>query len=203
MYCYYHLSYKKVWLYLPWMVCRDDPCVYKKCMECLISAFGYDSVEVETITGKEPKSPAPPQHSRTNPTWEPSLYTTHFPPQAEPTGSFPGLPERPSISGAHPAGTPRGWWHGGGCVRPSSSWRKLSQSGGLPPTLHSKGSEEQRGKTCYFVCWLIVQCVLKRITIRQGKYERQKSRLTYTYGWFMLLFGRNQHNSVKQLSFNF
>ena len=24
----------------------------------------------------------------------------------------------------------------------------------------------------------------------------------YTYGWFMLMFGRNQHNSVKQLSFN-
>ena len=41
-------SYKKVWLYLPWMVCRDDPCVYKKCWECLISAFGYDTVEVET-----------------------------------------------------------------------------------------------------------------------------------------------------------
>ena len=24
----------------------------------------------------------------------------------------------------------------------------------------------------------------------------------YTYGWFMLMFGRNQQNSVKQLSFN-
>ena len=24
----------------------------------------------------------------------------------------------------------------------------------------------------------------------------------YTYGWFMLMFGGNQHNSVKQLSFN-
>ena len=24
----------------------------------------------------------------------------------------------------------------------------------------------------------------------------------YTYGRFMLMFGRNQHNSVKQLSFN-
>jgi len=22
----------------------------------------------------------------------------------------------------------------------------------------------------------------------------------YTYGWFMLMYGRNQHNSVKQLS---
>ena len=26
--------------------------------------------------------------------------------------------------------------------------------------------------------------------------------LKYTYGWFMLMFGRNQHNSIKQLSFN-
>ena len=25
----------------------------------------------------------------------------------------------------------------------------------------------------------------------------------YTYDWFMLLFGRNQQNSVKQLSFNY
>ena len=24
----------------------------------------------------------------------------------------------------------------------------------------------------------------------------------YTYGWFMLMFGRNQHNVIKQLSFN-
>ena len=24
----------------------------------------------------------------------------------------------------------------------------------------------------------------------------------YTYGWFMLMYGRNQHNIVKQLSFN-
>ena len=24
----------------------------------------------------------------------------------------------------------------------------------------------------------------------------------YTYGWFMFMFGRNQHNTVKQLSFN-
>ena len=24
----------------------------------------------------------------------------------------------------------------------------------------------------------------------------------YTYGWFMWMFGGNQHNSVKQLSFN-
>ena len=156
----------------------------------------------QIIMGKETKSPAPPRHSQTNPTWEQSLYTAHLPPQAEPTRSFPSLAERPSTSGAHPAGTPRGWWHGAGCVQPSSSWKKLSQSGGLPPTLHSKGSAEQRGKTCYFVCWLIVQCVLKKITIRQRKYERQKSRLIYTYGWFMLLFGRNKYNSVKQLSFN-
>ena len=24
----------------------------------------------------------------------------------------------------------------------------------------------------------------------------------YTYGWFMLLYGRNQHSIVKQLSYN-
>ena len=24
----------------------------------------------------------------------------------------------------------------------------------------------------------------------------------YTYGWFMLMFGRNQHNTIKQLFFN-
>ena len=24
----------------------------------------------------------------------------------------------------------------------------------------------------------------------------------YTYGWFMLMYGRNQHNIVNQLSFN-
>ena len=29
-----------------------------------------------------------------------------------------------------------------------------------------------------------------------------ESRFKYTYGWFMLIYGRNQHNIVKQLSSN-
>ena len=32
--------------------------------------------------------------------------------------------------------------------------------------------------------------------------EVQEEGHTYTYGWFMLRFGRKQQNSVKQLSFN-
>ena len=31
--------------------------------------------------------------------------------------------------------------------------------------------------------------------------SRGRGRM-YTYGWFMLMFGRNQHNTVKQLSFH-
>ena len=36
---------------------------------------------------------------------------------------------------------------------------------------------------------------------RQEVCSRGRAQM-YTYGWFMLMFGRNQHNSVKQLSFN-
>ena len=32
--------------------------------------------------------------------------------------------------------------------------------------------------------------------------EVQEGGTNYTNGWFMLMFGGNQHNSVKQLSFN-
>ena len=35
-----------------------------------------------------------------------------------------------------------------------------------------------------------------------GKGGLRGRRHTYTYGWFMLTYGRNQHNIVKQLSFN-
>ena len=35
---------------------------------------------------------------------------------------------------------------------------------------------------------------------REG--DSKGERHMYTYGWFMLMFGRNQQNSVKQLSFN-
>ena len=39
---------------------------------------------------------------------------------------------------------------------------------------------------------------------RGGRWEggsRGQGR-TYTYGWIMLMYGRNQHNIVKQVSFN-
>ena len=36
---------------------------------------------------------------------------------------------------------------------------------------------------------------------QQGR-EVQEGRHMYSYGWLMLIFGRNQHNFVKQLSFN-
>ena len=32
--------------------------------------------------------------------------------------------------------------------------------------------------------------------------EEAGLKLNILYGWFMLMFGRNQHNFVKQLSFN-
>ena len=35
-----------------------------------------------------------------------------------------------------------------------------------------------------------------------GGREVQEGGDMYTYGWFMLMYGRNQHNIVKQLSFN-
>ena len=38
-------------------------------------------------------------------------------------------------------------------------------------------------------------------TIKKAEHSRGREDM-YTYGWFMLIFGRNQHNSVKQLSFN-
>ena len=38
-----------------------------------------------------------------------------------------------------------------------------------------------------------------------GKWERgsRGRERMYTYGWFMLMYGRNQHNIVKQLSSNY
>ena len=35
-----------------------------------------------------------------------------------------------------------------------------------------------------------------------GGREIQEGGDLYTYGWFMLIYGRNQHNIVKQLSSN-
>ena len=38
--------------------------------------------------------------------------------------------------------------------------------------------------------------------IGQNHHLKNKSIHMYTYGWFILMFGRNQHNTEKQLSFN-
>ena len=35
-----------------------------------------------------------------------------------------------------------------------------------------------------------------------GGREVQEVGAMYTYGWFMLMYGRNQHNTVKQLASN-
>ena len=35
-----------------------------------------------------------------------------------------------------------------------------------------------------------------------GRQVQEGGGHMYTYGWFMLMFGRNENNSVKQLSFN-
>ena len=35
-----------------------------------------------------------------------------------------------------------------------------------------------------------------------GREVQEGGDIGYTYGWFMLIFGRKQQNSVKQLSFN-
>ena len=35
-----------------------------------------------------------------------------------------------------------------------------------------------------------------------GKEVQEEEDICYTYGWFMLMYGRNQHNIVKQLSSN-
>ena len=37
---------------------------------------------------------------------------------------------------------------------------------------------------------------------KEGGRGIQEGEDMYTYGWFMLMFGRNQHKSIKQLSFN-
>ena len=39
-------------------------------------------------------------------------------------------------------------------------------------------------------------------TENKNIYRQKVSSHRYTCGWFMLMFGRNQHNTVKQLSFN-
>ena len=51
--------------------------------------------------------------------------------------------------------------------------------------------------------WKQPKCLLtdegiKKIVVG-GSREREHK---YTYGWFMLMYCRNQHNIVKQLSFN-
>ena len=37
---------------------------------------------------------------------------------------------------------------------------------------------------------------------KEGGRGIQEGEDMYTHGWFMLMFGRNQHKSIKQLSFN-
>ena len=44
-----------------------------------------------------------------------------------------------------------------------------------------------------------------RGVVYSGRWEgcsRERGHM-YTYGWFVLIYGRNKHNTVKQLSFNF
>ena len=44
---------------------------------------------------------------------------------------------------------------------------------------------------------------MKRNLQEEIKKEGSRGRgHAYTYGWFMLIYGRNQHNIVKQLSSN-
>ena len=35
-----------------------------------------------------------------------------------------------------------------------------------------------------------------------GREVQEEEDIMYTYGWFVLIYGRNQHNIVKQLSSN-
>ena len=67
----------------------------------------------------------------------------------------------------------------------------------------SSGSSWLRNKTGvsyiaggFFTNWAI------REAHRCGNWGGEGPGHRYTYGWFMLLFGSNQHNTVKQLSFN-
>ena len=48
--------------------------------------------------------------------------------------------------------------------------------------------------------WMIMMILLLSILLLL-QYSRRRG-LTYTCGWLMLIYGRNQHNSVKQLSSN-
>ena len=38
--------------------------------------------------------------------------------------------------------------------------------------------------------------------VRYGREIKDREDTCYTYGWFMLMYGRDQHNIVKQFSFN-
>lgn len=175
------------------------PFIYKKCWEtCLINAFGYDGVAMEMSTEyheKEPKCLALPWQPPTNATWKPSLDATRLQRHAEPSGSVPRRAEKTLILRAHLAGTPRGWWHGGGCVRPSSSWRRLGQSEGLLPTLHSKGSREQRGRMLFCSLIYIPLCAqkdlrcLKKIQLQQYKRQNQ--------GWEKMSVEKNNKAKAK------
>ena len=37
---------------------------------------------------------------------------------------------------------------------------------------------------------------------RKGILQKIKNITLYTYGWFMLMYGRNQYNIIEELSFN-
>ena len=65
----------------------------------------------------------------------------------------------------------------------------------------SRGSSQPKDRTqvSHITGRLFTLCAIRKA---QGRWEGgSKGRVhVYTYGWFLLMYGRNQHNIVKQLS---
>ena len=67
---------------------------------------------------------------------------------------------------------------------------------------NQRSIEEHCHLCVFFKCGQLTCVYLKSQTDNRVQTTVKSMYRMYTYGWFMLMYGRSQHNIVKQLSFN-
>ena len=73
---------------------------------------------------------------------------------------------------------------------------------GKPGVLQSMGSQRVRHNRATELNWIAQVTLLSALWWPKWNKNPKKRGYVYTYGWFTLLYSRNQHNTVKQLYTN-
>ena len=95
-------------------------------------------------------------------------------------------------------------------VNKLDAWRPSTKLGGrMLSTFTSPGPSSQSTQLSSFLLFVIKKKNIKLIQLNSKNQSLKKNKQSdfkmgmYTYGWFLLMYGRNQPYTVKQLSSNY